>query len=81
MLGKVPVFGICLGHQVLGLALGGMYLASTQGEVLNPGEALAQPGVDAAASAVSAAVEQGVPAAWPPDGAEVAAPRRRHGPW
>jgi drug/metabolite transporter (DMT)-like permease len=28
----------------MGLALGGMYLASTQGEVLNPGEALSQPG-------------------------------------
>jgi drug/metabolite transporter (DMT)-like permease len=28
----------------MGLALGGMYLASTQGQVFNPGEALAQPG-------------------------------------
>jgi len=28
----------------MGLALGGMYLASTQGEVLNPGEALSRPG-------------------------------------
>jgi len=45
----------------MALALGGMYLASTQGEVLNPGEALSQPGALAVyALALVAAVTWGL---------------------
>jgi drug/metabolite transporter (DMT)-like permease len=45
----------------MALALGGMYLASTQGEVLNPGEVLSQPGTLVAYSlALIAAVTWGL---------------------